>query len=56
MSGIGREPTVCMADGGDVTESAVPCSTLSAPPSRRPSSLAAVGGGTARPSLDLEPF
>jgi hypothetical protein len=44
-----------MGDDGDAAGRAVPCSSLS-PPSRRPSSLATVGGGTARASLNLEPF
>jgi hypothetical protein len=57
VPGTGREPTPCMgADDGDVAERTVPCSTMPAPPSRKPPSLATVGGGTARASLNLEPF
>jgi hypothetical protein len=56
----GEEPTTRVGaddgDGHDVAERAVPCSAVSAPPSRRPSSSAMVGGGTARSSLNLEPF
>ena len=60
-SGTGGEPTTCVgADGGDdhdVVEGVAPCSTISvATPSRRPSSSAMVGGGTARSSLNLDPF
>ena len=61
VSGTGEEPTTRMgADGGDdhdVVERAALCSVVSAaPPSRRPSSSAMVGGGTARSSLNLDPF
>ncbi len=43
-------------DAGDVAEKAVPISAMSALSSRRPSSSAMVGGGTARSSLNLELF
>jgi hypothetical protein len=43
-------------DGCDVAERVVPCSAVSALSSRRPSSSAMVGGGTARSSLNLELF
>ena len=60
-SDTGREPTTRVgADGGDdhdVVEGAATCSTVSAAPtSRRPSSSAMVGSGTARSSLNLDPF
>lgn len=61
MSGTGEEPTTFVGaddgDGRNVTEGVlVPCSVVSVPPSRRPSSSAMVGGGTARASLNLEIF
>jgi hypothetical protein len=62
VSGTGKEPTTRVpvgaddGDGCDVAGRAVPCSAVSAPPSRRPSSSAMVGGGTARSILNLEPF
>lgn len=61
MSGTGKELTIRVGaddgDGRDVAERVVvPCSAVSAPPSHRPSSSAMVGGGTARSSLNLEPF
>jgi len=61
VSGTGKEPTTRVGDdddgdGRDVAERVIPCSTVSAPPSRRPSSSAMVGGGTARSSLNFEPF
>jgi hypothetical protein len=44
-------------DGRDVAERVVvPSSAVSTPSSRRPSSSTMVGGGTARSSLNLEPF
>ena len=60
-SGTGGELTTRVgADGGDgcdAEERAAPCSAVSAaPPSRRPSSSAMVGRGTARSSLNLDPF
>ena len=59
-TGTGEESTKRVGaddgDGCDVAERVVPCSAVSAPPSRRPSSSAMVGGGTARSSLNLEPF
>ena len=60
-SGTGREPTTRVGgdggDGRDVMKRAVPCSDVSvAPPSRRASSSAMVGGRTARSSLNLDPF
>jgi hypothetical protein len=62
VSGTGKEPGTRVpvgaddGDGRDVAERAVSCSAVSAPPSRRPSSSAMVGGGTARSILNLEPF
>ena len=64
VSGTGKEPGTRMpvggddgdGDGRDVAGKAVSCSAVSAPPSRRPSSSAMVGGGTARSILNLEPF
>ena len=59
-AGTGKESTTRVGtddgDGRDVAERVVPCSAVSAPPSRRPSSSAMVGGGTVRSSLNLEPF
>ena len=57
----GRKPTTRVGaddgDGCDADERAAPCSAVSAaPPSRSPSSSAMVGGGTARSSLNLDPF
>jgi hypothetical protein len=60
VSGTGKEPTTRVGaddgDGRDVADIVVSCSAMSAPSSRRPSSSAMVGGGTARSSLNLEPF
>jgi hypothetical protein len=60
MSGTVGEPTMCTgtdADDGNLAESApVLCCTLSAPPSRKPSILATIGGGAARASLNFELF
>lgn len=55
MSGAGKELMTRVGaddcDGRDVSESVVTCSSVS---SRRLSSSAMVGGGTARSSLNLE--
>jgi len=59
-TGTGKEPTTRVGvddgDGRDVAERVVRCSAVSVPPSRKPSSSAMVGGGTARSSLNFEPF
>ena len=57
MDGTGSWDTGGGGTGGKaVAERAVPCSTISVLPSRRPSSSAMVGGGTARSSLNFGLF
>ena len=62
FGGTGKEPTTRAGadddDGRDVEDRVVPCSVsvVSVPPSRKPSSSAMVGGGTARSSLNFELF
>ena len=60
MSATGKESTTRVGvddgDGRDMAGGVVTCPDASALSSRRPSSSAMVGGGTARSSLNLELF